>query len=170
MTARAIASGTDHTVVVSADGYEARGGPSREQQSREQQSSQQQSSQGQSRQGQSRQGQSCHQQQATEQWRGPHNNLFPHTDPRVASHEPRAAVRQVYAWGCNESGQTMHEEEWPTEKADKKKFTAPGAPRSLQLPAPPGMSLYERHARAATRRRPSPSETRHRRTRRWLAL
>jgi len=75
VTARAIASGTDHTVVVSADGYE------------------------------------------------------------------------VYAWGCNESGQAMHEEEWPTEKADKKKFTAPGAPRSLRLPAPPGTSLYERHAR-----------------------
>ncbi|EOD28341.1 hypothetical protein EMIHUDRAFT_99853 [Emiliania huxleyi CCMP1516] len=83
---------------------------------------------------------------------------------------PLPLGRGVYAWGCNESGQAMHEEEWPTEKADKKKFTAPGAPRSLRLPAPPGTSLYERHARAATRRRPSPSETRHRRTRRWLAL
>ena len=44
--------------------------------------------------------------------------------------------------------QTLCETEWPSDKAEKKKKTAPGKPLTLRLPAPPGLQIHERHARA----------------------
>lgn len=53
----------------------------------------------------------------------------------------------VYGWGSGEKGQTLRDEEWPSDKEGKRSKTVPAEPLTLRLPAPSGMAMKERHAR-----------------------